>query len=116
MSSTMSARAVRSSMKLCGMRPAMRGILRSGSIFCLQKMGTARVFSAQDRDHHEQAEHQRQQRPADDQRQATAGEFAQLTPFGFDLATDGDADERDEDQRAGGGEATAAQINRRAWL
>jgi hypothetical protein len=43
-------------------------------------------------------------------------ELPELTPLGFDLAADGDADERDEDQRAGGGYATPAQINRPAWL
>jgi hypothetical protein len=41
---------------------------------------------------------------------------AELAALGFDLARDGDADERDEDQRAGGGDATSAQINRPAWL
>jgi hypothetical protein len=53
---------------------------------------------------------------ADHQRQAMAREMPELTPFGFDLARDGDADERDEDQRAGGGNATSAQISRLTWL
>lgn len=43
-------------------------------------------------------------------------EFSELPALGFDLAADGDADERDEDQRAGGGYATPAQINRLTWL
>ncbi len=48
-------------------------------------------------------------RSADHQRQALAGEVSELTALGFDLAGDGDAEQRDEDQRAGGGDATAAQ-------
>jgi hypothetical protein len=43
-------------------------------------------------------------------------ETAELAAFGFELARDGDADQRDEDQRAGGGYATAAQVNRLTWL
>jgi hypothetical protein len=45
-----------------------------------------------------------------------ARKAAELPAFGLDLAADGDADERDEDQRAGGGDATPAQINRLTWL
>ncbi len=54
--------------------------------------------------------------PADDQRQTLAWEMPELTPFGFDLPADGDADERDEDQRAGGGDATPAQLAAETWL
>jgi hypothetical protein len=64
----------------------------------------------------ERAEQQRANRSADDQRQAMTRKFPELTALGFDLAADGDADERDEDQRAGGGYATPAQINRLTWL
>ena len=53
---------------------------------------------------------------ANHQRQAVSREMPELAPFGFDLARDGDADERDEDQRAGGGNATSAQISRLTWL
>ena len=70
----------------------------------------------QDGDDHENAKKQRADRPADHQRQAVTRKASELTSLGFDLAADGDADERDEDQRAGGGDATAAQINRLTWL
>jgi hypothetical protein len=181
----MSARAVRSSMKLCGMRPAMLGdILRADcrrpfsrdrfpwQIPCsleisepkarlmlavagkepdqravavhvlvrpraegavgrqttrqpgrralaqqsTQCVGWDRSHLSQNGEHDERAEHEGANRSADHQWQAMTWEMAQLTSFAFDLAADGDADERDEDQRAGGGYATAAQINRLTWL
>jgi hypothetical protein len=72
--------------------------------------------SAQDGVNHEDAEQKRANRPADHQRQPLARKAASQSAFGFDFPADGDADERDEDQRAGGGYATAAQINRLTWL
>jgi hypothetical protein len=66
--------------------------------------------SAQDGDGHDRAEQERADRAADHQRQAMARESAELATLGFDLATDGDANQRDEDQRAGGGYATSAQL------
>jgi hypothetical protein len=70
----------------------------------------SRGKSAQDREHHRRTQQQRADGAADDQRQALAREMPELTPFGFDLPADGNAGERDEDQRAGGGYATAAQL------
>jgi hypothetical protein len=72
--------------------------------------------STQEGDRYENAEEQRADRSSDHQRQAVTRESPELPAFGFDLARDGDADERDENQRAGGGDATAAQINRLTWL
>jgi hypothetical protein len=40
---------------------------------------------------------------ANDERKALTRKTAELPAFGFDLARDGYANERDEDQRAGGG-------------
>jgi hypothetical protein len=70
----------------------------------------------QDRERDEDAENQRADRSADDQRQSMTRKATELPAFGFDLAGDGDADQRDEDQRAGGGDATPAQISRLTWL
>ena len=67
-------------------------------------------------DDYESTQQQRAERSANHQRQAVTRKVAELAAFAFDLAADGDADERDEDQRAGGGYATAAQINRLTWL
>jgi hypothetical protein len=74
-------------------------------------------FSSKNRNHHERAHHERRNRSTDDQRQPFTRKTALRSAFGFDLARDGDADERDEDQRAGGGYAPAAQtINRLTWF
>jgi hypothetical protein len=67
------------------------------------------VQSAQDRYHDHGAEEQRADGAADHERESMAGESPELTALGFDLAADGDADERDEDQRAGGGKSSATQ-------
>jgi hypothetical protein len=64
----------------------------------------------------EHAQEQRAECAADDQRQSMTRKSAELAALVFDLAGDGDADQRDEDQRAGSGDATSAQINRLAWL
>src|SRR5688572_10818443 len=102
MSSTISARAVRSSMKLWGMRPAMRA--------------DSTVGSTKNRDGHQYAEKQGPNGSADHERQSLARKAPELTTFGFDLSTDGDADQRDEDQRTGGGNTSAAEhrFSRRA--
>jgi hypothetical protein len=73
-------------------------------------------YLSKDCDNHESAHHQRRNRPANDQRKPLTRKSPELTALGFDLSADGDADERDEDQRAGGGYATPAQISRLTWL
>jgi hypothetical protein len=72
--------------------------------------------SAEDGEDDDRAEQKRAERATDHERQAMTRKAAELPAFGFDLARDGDADERDENQRAGGGDATPAQINRLTWL
>src|SRR6188768_3640408 len=67
-------------------------------------------YLPEDGENDEHAGQQRRDRSADDQRQTLARKPPELPALGFDLAGDGDADERDEDQRAGGGYATSAQL------
>jgi hypothetical protein len=51
----------------------------------------------------ESTQQKRADRAANHERQPVTRKASELPPFGFDLSTDGDADERDEDKRAGGG-------------
>lgn len=62
---------------------------------------------AQDRDDDDCAKYECAERAADHERQPMPRKSAELSTLGFDLAGDGDADQRDQDQRAGGGDSSA---------
>src|SRR5688572_17643827 len=63
--------------------------------------------SPQDCVDHDHAGGERGERSDDDESSAIPREMTERTALGFDLAGDGEADERDEDQRAGEDEASA---------
>jgi hypothetical protein len=89
-------------MKLWGMRPAMHGIMGSAA---------ATGISPENGDDHDGTQEQCADRSPNHQRQTLAREVPELAALGFDLSTDGDADQRDEDERAGRGQSPATHAD-----